>query len=138
MKRLLSLLFTLVLGAGLGFGFSRWRLHHLRSLPPEAHDRIFLDRFRADLDLTPEQEQKVGAILVTQREKIKALYGEILPRYAAIRDGVKSDIRALLSDRQRDEFDRIEHRAEEARRRLGGGPAGPPPFPPVDPPPMAR
>lgn len=73
-----------------------------------------------NLDLTPEQQRQVGAILAdSQRD---ALRREMMPRALALLDRTHTRISAVLTPEQRERFERLrERRASRWRRVLTGG-----------------
>jgi len=66
------------------------------------------------LGLTPEQCERVEAVLERRRQQTEAFWEEHGPALRAIVDSARAEIRALLTPEQRAEYDRL--RAERRRR----------------------
>jgi hypothetical protein len=126
---LLLLAFGLGLAAGAaGFGLYHTRFGDWRSPQGAARfqDRI-LARLTKELDLRPEQQQKVKTLLTEAGQDFTRLRDEIGPRFREIRDRSKERIRAVLDAAQQPKFDTVsqewERRIERWRgRRPGEGP----------------
>jgi len=67
------------------------------------------------LDLTPEQCERIQAVLERRRRQTEAFWDEHGPALRAIVDSAHAEIRALLTPDQRAEYDRLR---SERRRRL--------------------
>lgn len=65
------------------------------------------------LDLTPEQCQRIQAVLERRRQQTEAFWEEHGPTLRAIVDSAHAEIRAVLTPEQRAEYDRL-----RAERRL--------------------
>jgi Spy/CpxP family protein refolding chaperone len=84
--------------------------------------RLAAADLRRRLDLTPEQQREVEAILADTRREAAALRAEITPRAAAILTRSQARIASVLTPEQRAEFERTRRRQRERLRRfLGGG-----------------
>jgi predicted HTH transcriptional regulator len=103
-------------------------IHTPRSIEQE------LARLTKDLELTPEQQQQVRALLQQHHGKIQALLDrnpkasrqELAPQIHAISDETHREIHGLLTDHQKElekAMQEREHKGEENRRE---GPAAPP------------
>jgi hypothetical protein len=97
-----------------------------------------LSRLTRDLELTPEQQQKVRPLLQEHHDKIQALLDknqnasrlDLGPQIHSISDETHRQIHALLTDRQKDlekAMQLREHNGEENRRPVP--PAAEPPDP---------
>jgi periplasmic protein CpxP/Spy len=95
-----------------------------------------LTRLTKDLELTPDQQQKVRPLLQQHHDSIQALLDrspnasrdDLGPQIHAISDETHSQIHALLSDHQKElekAMQQREHRGEENRRPASPA-AGPP------------
>jgi Spy/CpxP family protein refolding chaperone len=111
-----SLMLALLLGAVLGAGAAWWVGEYgpcAKSWEPYAN---VVERFSRKLDLTPDQQREIAAVLEENRQKVKALRGEIRPRFEEIRNATRQEIRQYLSPEQQAKFDAMQ--AEwDARRR---------------------
>lgn len=82
---------------------------------PKDHQHM-LDKFGRRLQLTPDQKQKIGAILAASHEKINALRAEMRPKFEEIRKKTQEDILPYLTPEQQKKFNRMNEEME--RRRL--------------------
>lgn len=72
-----------------------------------------LKRFSSELHLTPEQKEKVGAIFDAKHPQMLALHAEIKPKFEALRQSTKQEIRAVLNADQQQKFDELNAKMEE-------------------------
>ncbi len=94
-----------------------------------------LEAMKTQLNLTPDQTDKVKAILEEGRAKMTALRNDTSVsqedrrgKMMAMMQGENEKIKAVLNDEQKEKLAAMEKRMMENRR--GGGPGGPPPPPP--------
>jgi protein CpxP len=113
---------------------AREQLQHIHT--PQSIDQE-LARLTKDLELTPEQQQKVRPLLEAHHDGIQALLDknptasrqELGPQIHAISDETHRKIQALLTDPQRElekAMQQREHNGQENRR---SAPPGAPPEP---------
>lgn len=105
------------------FGTHLFYLHHLREPGwlVKAGTRLLAADLKRDLDLTPEQEREIDAILAESRQDVIALRREMTPRVLAILDRSRSRIAEVLTPEQRQRFERFrERRGARLRRFLTG------------------
>jgi Spy/CpxP family protein refolding chaperone len=81
------------------------------------------------LGLTDEQRQRITAILDAARPLTDSILEETLPRLRAVTDSIRAEIRGVLTEEQRERFDREMPRILPGRPGFGrgGGPGRPPP-----------
>ncbi len=113
-----------LVGALLGTAGSQWCApFHGYGWGSEHSQKRMLDRFNSRLKLTPDQRQKVAAILEAKRSKMGALRAEVHPKFEEIRNSTRAEIRQLLTPEQQKKFDvmNAEHdaRAKRFRDRWG-------------------
>jgi ribosome recycling factor len=100
-----------------------------------------LARLTKDMELTPEQQKKVRALLQEHHDKIQTLLDknptasrqELAPQIHAISDETHYKIHALLTDHQKElekAMQQREHNGEENRRSAPPEPASPKPSSP--------
>jgi Spy/CpxP family protein refolding chaperone len=95
------------------------------------------------VDMEPEQRAAIDVILERRSERMKAAWSEISPRLEAITDSARLEIMAVLTPRQREEYEaRLQAWSEERERARqeeeSGTDAAPQPAPaPTDPAPAA-
>ncbi len=78
-----------------------------------------------ELDLTPEQREKITEILEQTRPLTDSIMREMLPRIRAVTDSIRAEIGSLLTPEQREKLDDLE---ERFRRRRGFRRGGRPPM----------
>lgn len=77
-------------------------------------DRRGESKLLSRLQLSPTQDAAIDSILDRRRAQMEAYWDSVGPRFDAIVDSGRAEIRAVLSDAQREEYDRL--RAERRRR----------------------
>lgn len=72
----------------------------------------------ASLELTGEQRGRVDQILARRREQAEHFWQDAGPRLQALMDSTRSEIRAVLTEEQREQYDRLreERRARKKNR----------------------
>ena len=83
-----------------------------------------------ELDLTPEQREKITEIFEQGRPLTDSIMREMLPRIRAVTGSIRAEIRSLLTPEQREKLDDLEERFRRRRRgfRRGGRPPIEPPM----------
>ncbi len=82
--------------------------------PPNTPPHI--DIFSKRLDLTLDQEQKLGDILESYRMRFDDLRLTRHPRFVALRDSLNADIRAILTLEQQNKFETMLREFKPRRR----------------------
>jgi hypothetical protein len=123
------LLLTFASGAAVGaFGFWLYSTRSVSAGPrrpsPEEYRARYLEEYRTRLQLSDEQVQKLGAILDATRVLFQQISAKHRPEYDAIHQHQVEQVRAILTDQQRREYEKV--RAEREKKRKGG--FGPPRF----------
>lgn len=146
---MLSVIGVLVIGILIGaLGTHLYFIDEIRrpKTPPRFQPDAFIERLTDELDLSREQLIAIREIGRETRERADALHREMLPRVRAEMDAARAAMEALLTDEQRERFERMRHverqRIEQfwlgtGDRRGAGrpGPGGRPhnrPRPPID------
>jgi hypothetical protein len=86
---------------------------------------------REELELSPEQEHRIDAILASSRPRTDAMFDRFLPGLRAVTDSIRAEVRTVLTPQQQEIFDRLEPPlglpppGRPPHRR--GHPGGPPP-----------
>jgi Spy/CpxP family protein refolding chaperone len=75
-----------------------------------------LEHMTKTLDLTPDQQAKIGPILEQARPQVKAARQESKEKMKAIRDNVRAQIRPLLTPPQQQKWDAIQKAREDMRK----------------------
>ena len=142
------LLVTFAVGVLGGMALERVRMARRAAPPPVDRVRMgpgMMPPMFERLDLTDEQRERIAAILQQSRPLTDSVLQSSLPRLRAIRDSVRSQIRAVLTPEQQERFDAMERRwgdrgpgewgglmepGEHGRRGGPGGGRRPDPPPP--------
>jgi Spy/CpxP family protein refolding chaperone len=67
----------------------------------------YFETLKREVNLTPEQVEKMGAILDQMRNNYKSVCAEVKPRYYSVREDARIKMRALLTPEQQQNFDKI-------------------------------
>lgn len=97
---------------------------------PPAVKGWMLERLDHDLALTPDQHVRIDSVLTRRETELRALMGEARPRFEAIAERTRMEIRAVLTPAQQDKFAEFTKRMEahrEARHRARGPRSAAPP-----------
>jgi Spy/CpxP family protein refolding chaperone len=115
---------TFLSGAAVG-GFGFW-LYSTRSVSavsrrptPEEFRQRYLSEMRTRLNLSDDQVQKLTTILDSTRELFRQISDKHRPEYEAIQQHQREQVRAILNQEQRDEYEKV--RAEREKKRKTGG-----------------
>jgi len=73
--------------------------------------------FTRDLNLTPDQQKQIEAILNDTRGKYQALHEKLDPEYEQVRQQGRERIRQILTQEQRPKFEDLLRQIDEERRR---------------------
>ena len=75
-----------------------------------------LEHMTKTLDLTPDQQAKIGPILEQAKPQLKAARQESKDKMRAVRDNVRSQIRPLLTPAQQQKWDAIQKARADMRK----------------------
>lgn len=75
-----------------------------------------LERMTKTLDLTPDQQAKIGPILEQAKPQLKAARQESRDKAMVIRDNVRAQIRPLLTPPQQQKWDAIQKARDDMRK----------------------
>jgi uncharacterized membrane-anchored protein YhcB (DUF1043 family) len=67
----------------------------------------YFETLKSQVNLTPEQVEKMAAILDQMRNNYKSVCAEVKPRYYTVREDARIKMRALLTPEQQQSFDKI-------------------------------
>jgi Spy/CpxP family protein refolding chaperone len=92
-----------------------------------------LKRMAKDLDLTADEQTKIKPILVDEQKKMEDLRNDaggdrqaMRQKMMQIRQDRNDQVRALLDEKQKEKFDKMEQQREDRmQNHRGGGPGGP-------------
>jgi predicted metalloprotease len=104
-RAVLLTLAVFVLGGAIG-GLGTYLAGHMR----QGHHRArIMDRLSQQLQLTPDQQKQIRAVLADGHKRWNDVYQQsqkaARPQYDAVRDETRSRIRALLTTTQQPKFD---------------------------------
>ena len=68
---------------------------------------VILDKFSKDLNLTSKQKKELEKILEKKHEKIIELRSEIHPKFKALHESTRKEIKAILTQEQIEKFDKL-------------------------------
>ena len=135
LKVAIGVLLVFALGVLAGaFGtqaYMTYRTSHFAQRDPEARTERFLGRLSRDLELTGAQRTQIGKILMDSHRRLARISGRCQPEIRAVTEHTFAMIREILSDDQRERFDRFERRFQQrGRHRMLRRP--PPTTPPCE------
>jgi Spy/CpxP family protein refolding chaperone len=113
-----------------GGGFGRGQGEGGRRGPMSADEQ--LKRMTKDFNLTAEQQSKIKPILMDEQKRMEDLRTDssgdrqaMRDKMMQIRQDTNDQVRALLDDKQKGKFDKLEQeRQARMQNRRGGGPGG--------------
>lgn len=119
------LMLTFATGVAVG-GFGFW-LYETRSVKADArkstadeYRKKYLHEMQARLKLTPDQSQKLVGILDTTRNTFRELNEKHRPEYQAVHENQREQVRAILEDGQRAEYEKMLKERDAARAKRTG------------------
>lgn len=123
------LLLTFCTGIAVG-GFGFW-LYETRTVKADArrataedYRKQYMNEMKTRLHLTPEQMQKLVAILDTTRNTFRELNEKHRPEYRAVHENQREQVRVMLDESQRAEYNKMIKERDAARAKR----TGPAPF----------
>lgn len=124
----LYLLLTFCTGAAVG-GFGLWTYQARtvqadgRRSSADEYRRRYLGEMETRLKLSPEQSSKLVAILDNTRTVFRDLYEKHKPEYDAVHQAQREQVRSLLDDAQKAEYEKM-LQERNAKRKARTGPPG--------------
>jgi Spy/CpxP family protein refolding chaperone len=91
--------------------------HEMRRGPGHRPGPFFLERIGRQLDLSPEQEQRIAEIIEESHREAGALHEEILPRVEAQLEQTRQRILEVLTPEQRERFEEFHRRHRRVLER---------------------
>ena len=89
--------------------------------PQRGPTSAMLEILREDVEISPEQEERVRAILEQREERAHEVFEGVRERFHRWMDTTVARVREVLDEEQAAEFERrLEERIEERRRRRAG------------------
>jgi Spy/CpxP family protein refolding chaperone len=118
-KAFLLVLLVFALGIGLGSAGTYVVTSRVLAAHPQqgAHTPAnHMAMFTRDLNLNPEQQKQIQAILTETRARYAEIHSEADPEYERARQAGREKIRQVLTPEQRPKFEDLLHRIDEERR----------------------
>ncbi len=115
---LLVFLFGIALGA-LGTYLVGARVWGARPESQDHRDKRarVVERFTRELNLTPDQQKQLDAILADMHNKYEEIRKQIAPQNEQVRQQGREQIRAILRPEQRPKFEEFLRRLDEERKK---------------------
>jgi len=129
-KAIAWLLVVFVLGIALGvlgtyIVTTRVFAHGQPPHDPAALRAHYIDRLNHELNLTPDEQKQIDAILTNLQARVDAIHQSVVPQYDDARKAGREQIRQLLTPEQQPKFDDFLRRLDEGRKNHPpGGPGG--------------
>ena len=123
-KATLWLAVVFVLGAALG-GILGYAFAHRTYasaptvLTPEARRAQRRQQMNREVNLTPEQQKEIAAILDQAQNQYKAIRASVDPQAESVRRETRDKIRGLLTADQKPKFEEFLRKLDEERKRMG-------------------
>jgi len=123
-KATVWLAIVFVLGAALGGVFGYYFAYRSYSsertvLSAEARRAQRREKLTREVQLTPDQQKQVIAILDQSQVEYKAIHDVMDPRIESVRQKTREQIRVLLNADQKPKFEEFLRRMDEERKRAG-------------------
>jgi esterase/lipase len=121
-KATLWLAVIFVLGAALGGVFGYYFAHRSyaserKPMSAEAKRAQRREKLTRDVQLTPDQQKQVIAILDQSQVEYKSIHDVMDPRIESVRRKTRDQIRGLLSAEQKPRFEQFLRQLDEERKR---------------------
>ncbi len=123
----LALYVGLIFASGITVGVFAHRLYTVNTVAakathsPEEFRKHFVSDLQTRLNLRPDQVQKVNVILDGTRARFQEVHDKYRPEMNAIREQQHANIREILDDTQKAEFEKIKAERDKRMSRRGAG-----------------
>jgi Spy/CpxP family protein refolding chaperone len=116
-----------LLGAALGGTLGYVFAHRVIAAPPQQLTDVErraqkVRRLTQELNLTPEQQKKLDAIMASVQAEYKAIHQSTEPQIDQARQKGREQIRAILTPEQKPKFEDFLRRLDEERKRNASPP----------------
>jgi Spy/CpxP family protein refolding chaperone len=100
---------ALALGFFLGTNYAEWSGHEMfrRHCAGGDMKTFMLNRLNKKLHLSPDQKNQVAAVLEKNHPAMTALHEQFRPKFQALREATRTEIRQLLTPSQQKKFDEL-------------------------------
>ena len=111
---MILVIFALGIVTGIGIsGFYRSPQHaSAGSMPVKMASNDYLEQMKPILSLTPTQVIEMQKVLDNMRTEYKGVCAEVRPRYDALRERARGQLRNLLTSEQQQRFDQLATRED--------------------------
>jgi Spy/CpxP family protein refolding chaperone len=119
-KAVLLVFVLFVLGIALGSVGTYVVTSHVLAARPQATQARTSDHmalFTRDLNLNPDQQSQIQAILNDSRSRYAELHEKLDPEYEQVRQQGREHIRQVLTPEQRPKFEELLRQMDEERRK---------------------
>jgi hypothetical protein len=120
-KAFMLIAVVFLLGAIVGGSLGTTIVSRKFASPPEISWRqkrnMILEKFRSRLELTPEQSEKVQAILEQTHQQVRTLEQSIKPQSVEIRTQMRGRVRELLGEDQKTKFEVMTREYDQRKAR---------------------
>lgn len=119
-KAVMLLLLAALLGGAIGSAATTRVLGHRHEQHggPGRNSEWYVDLLRRKLDLAPDQQDSVRAILRRRRAEMDSMWAALGPRMERMRDSIRADVRAVLTPEQQGRFAEVTARLDARRRDM--------------------
>lgn len=93
---------------------------------PEEYRRHYIEVMKTRLQLSPEQVESLGRIMDGTQQRYRELHERNKPELRSIEAAQYEQVRAMLNDGQRAEYEKMRAEREEKRRKRNGEKPSPP------------
>ncbi len=122
-KAILLVLVLFVLGIALGSVGTYVVTTRVQAAKPQTTPaRNHMAMFTRDLNLNPDQQSQIQAILNDTRSRYAQLHEKLDPEYEQVRHESRERIRQVLTPDQRPKFEELLRQMDEERRKRQGNP----------------
>lgn len=96
-----------------GYAVARAQIRFVKaSQPPQMAAKAELSKMGKKLKLSRQQKESLKAIINKNEASIQSLKNEFRPRYVALREGMKEEIKTVLNQEQQQKFSLMTSRVE--------------------------
>ncbi len=119
-KAFLLVVLVFALGIGLGAAGTYLVTTHVLAARPQGVTRVsgnHMAMFTRDLNLNPDQQKQIQAILTETRARYAEIHSQADPEYEKARQAGREKIRQVLTAEQKPKFEDLLRRMDEERLR---------------------
>lgn len=118
-----QILVSLFLGLAIGIFYGHWSARHPSKCffgkKPGSMKEMMLNKLDKELQLSPDQREKVKVIFESKKKNMMALHQEMRPKFEAVKTEIRAEIRKVLRPDQIGEFEKFNAKMEKRFKRRG-------------------